>query len=236
MPQSRDPNSGQRLMNITDFPADIAIGDACLEDGRLLIEFEPEGYRSEYEVDWLYQNCYCINSSQDDRSESSKVLWHGASFDGSLPRQSYEAFGTQPGSMLTALRAVRDFGFVVLEGVPTEPGTILDVIGEFGHVRETNYGPLFEVRAKIDPNNLAYTNLGLGCHLDNPYRNPTPGLQLLHCLDSSVDGGETVLQDGFMAARVLREEHPRHFESPVPEPDPLPLSTTIPPICRPGCR
>ena len=213
MPQSRDPHSGQRLMNVTDFPADIAIRDARLADGRLGVEFAPDGHRSEYDVDWLYHNCYCLNSPQDERSEADKVLWHGASFDAGLPRQNYAAFRTQPDSKLTALRAVRDFGFVVLEGLPREPGTVLEAIREFGYVRETNYGALFEVRTKVDPNNLAYTNLGLGCHLDNPYRNPTPGLQLLHCLESSVDGGETVLQDGFMAARVLREEHPGHFET-----------------------
>jgi gamma-butyrobetaine dioxygenase len=85
------------------------------------------------------------------------------------------------------------------------------VIETFGFVRETNYGPLFEVRTRVDPNNLAYTNLGLGCHLDNPYRDPVPGLQLLHCLESSTEGGESILQDGFMAATILRQENPGHF-------------------------
>jgi len=45
------------------------------------------------------------------------------------------------------------------------------VIAEFGYVRETNYGPLFEVRTEVNPNNLAFTNLGLGCQLDNPFDN-----------------------------------------------------------------
>ena len=90
---------------------------------------------------------------------------------------------------------------------------MLKVIESFGYVRETNYGPLFEVRAKIDANNLAYTNLGLGCHLDNPYRDPVPGLQLLHCLASSAEGGESVLQDGFLAARILRDTHPEYFDT-----------------------
>jgi gamma-butyrobetaine dioxygenase len=212
MPESRNPQNGQRLINITDIPADTAIRDARVDGDALLVEFAPDGHRSSFPLDWLYRNCYCLNSPIDERSESDKILWRGDSFARGLPRQKYAAFCGQPRNKLSALRAVRDFGFVLLDAVPREPGAVLDVIREFGYVRETNYGPLFEVRAKVDPNNLAYTNLGLGCHLDNPYRDPVPGLQLLHCLESSVDGGETVLQDGFMAARVLREENPRHFE------------------------
>ena len=105
-----------------------------------------------------------------------------------------------------------ELGFVVLTDVPCQPGQILKVIEEFGFVRETNYGKLFEVRTEVDAINLAFTNLGLGCHLDNPYRDPVPGLQLLHCLDNSVDGGESILQDGFMAADILRRENTEHFE------------------------
>ena len=211
MPSSRNPDNGQRLLNITDIPLDIGIKQASLEADRLIIEFSPDGHRSEFSLDWLYQNCYCLNQPYDDRSEAGKILWHGLSFGQALPRYAYPAFCDQPRSKLAALQAVRDYGFVLLDAVPCESGQILKVIEEFGYVRETNYGPMFEVRTKIDPNNLAYTNLGLGCHLDNPYRDPVPGLQLLHCLESSTQGGESILQDGFMAAKVLRDENPDHF-------------------------
>lgn len=211
MPSSRNPDNGQRLLNITDIPPDIGIHKVSLDGERLIVEFSPDGHRSEFEFDWLLQNCYCLNRQYDDRSEAGKILWNGLAFGQSLPRYAYPAFCAQPRSKLAALQAVRDYGFVLLDAVPCESGQILQVIEEFGYVRETNYGPMFEVRTKIEPNNLAYTNLGLGCHLDNPYRDPVPGLQLLHCLDSSTEGGESILQDGFMAAKVLRDENPDHF-------------------------
>ena len=85
------------------------------------------------------------------------------------------------------------------------------MIGHFGFNRTTNYGELFEVRTEINPNNLAYSNLGLGCHTDNPYRDPVPTIQLLHCLSSSASGGDSILVDGFRAAEVLRAESPKHF-------------------------
>jgi gamma-butyrobetaine hydroxylase len=211
MPASRNPDNGQRLLNITDIPSDLRIDRINIEDGRLVIEYAPDGYRSEFDPDWLYRNCYCLNRQPDDRSALNKVLWAGDSFTQGLPRYSYNAFCEQPASKLATLKAVRDWGFVLLDQVPCESGQLLKVIDQFGYVRETNYGPFFEVRTQVDPNNLAFTNLGLGCHLDNPYRDPVPGLQLLHCMESSTAGGETILQDGFTAARVLCDEDPDHF-------------------------
>lgn len=212
MPASRNPDNGQRLLNITDIPEETAIEQVDLEDRRLIIQFAPDRHRSEFDLDWLYDNCYCLNRQSDDRSEVGKILWSGRSFAQGLPRYSYARFCEQPKSRLAALQVVKDYGFVLLDGLPCETGQVLKVIEQFGYVRETNYGPLFEVRTKIDPSNLAYTNLGLGCHLDNPYRDPVPGLQLLHCLESSAAGGETILQDGFMAAKILREEDSDHFK------------------------
>ena len=210
--ECRDPGNGQRLLNITQIPTDTRIKEAVLRDGRLLVDFEPDGHHSEFEAEWLQQHCRDLGRQHDDRSERAKLLWHGDSFADGLPRCNYPAFRDDSVHQRDALRAVRDYGFVLLDAVPCEPGEILRVIENFGYVRETNYGPLFEVRAKIDANNLAYTNLGLGCHLDNPYRDPVPGLQLLHCLASSTDGGESVLQDGFLAASILRDENTEHFE------------------------
>lgn len=88
---------------------------------------------------------------------------------------------------------------------------VLEVVKLFGYVRETNYGPLFDVKSVVNPNNLAYTGLALGAHTDNPYRDPTPTLQLLHCLSSSTDGGDNTLVDGFQVAERLRASDPAKF-------------------------
>ena len=101
------------------------------------------------------------------------------------------------------LGAVDELGFAILTGCGTEPGTVTRVAELFGYVRETNYGRLFDVKTVVNPTNLAYTGLGLGAHTDNPYRDPTPTLQLLHCLASSAEGGENTLVDAFRVAQDL---------------------------------
>ncbi|MFT5219912.1 MAG: gamma-butyrobetaine hydroxylase [Planctomycetota bacterium] len=211
MAESRDVISGQRLMNISDIPEEVEIDTVTRENDSLIIRYHPDQYCSRFSNDWIFQNCYCINSTYDDRSEKNKRLWQGDSFATGIPQCNFDDFSNRSEVKLSALQAVRDYGFVLLNAVEPSPAKVLDVIKEFGFVRQTNYGKLFDVRATVDASNLAFTNRGLGCHLDNPYRDPVPGLQLLHCLESSTEGGETILQDGFMAAAVLRAENPDHF-------------------------
>ena len=73
------------------------------------------------------------------------------------------------------LRTIRRYGFARLTDLPTTDGIPAEIAALFGYLRETNYGRIFDVRAKVDPNNLADTNLGLQAHTDNPYRDPAPG-------------------------------------------------------------
>jgi gamma-butyrobetaine dioxygenase len=89
---------------------------------------------------------------------------------------------------------------------------ISEVVKLFGYIRETNYGKLFDVKTVIRPSNLAYTGLGISAHTDNPYRNPTPTLQLLHCLSSDANGGDSVLADGFRIAEDFRRQYHAYFE------------------------
>lgn len=103
-------------------------------------------------------------------------------------------------------------GIAVVGGLSTSPGTVLEFAEEVGFVRNTNYGDLFDVRAVPDPINQAFTTRGLPLHTDNPYRDPVPTVQLLHCLRAAESGGASKFSDGFKAARQLRDEHPRHFE------------------------
>ena len=81
-----------------------------------------------------------------------------------------------------------------------------------GFVHETHYGRLFDVRVEPQAINLAYTSLGLPLHTDNPYHDPVPPVQILHCLRPAVSGGANRLSDGFAAAEQLRVEDPRAFE------------------------
>ena len=213
MPTSIDVDNGQRLSSVVNIPQETYIEKAYKDEkGNVCVRFQPENHLSVFLQSWLRKNCYDLNLHFDDRSEKQKHLWQKDSFKADLPFINYESMCNDENVKLDALRLVKDVGFFVLENVPTTEGQVLKVISELGYTRETNYGALFEVRTEVNPNNLAYTNMGLGSHTDNPYRDPVPTVQLLHCLESSTEGGDSVLVDGFKAATVLRQESKEDFD------------------------
>lgn len=213
MPTSINTNNGQRLFSVVDIPEETYIEKAYKDEkGNVCVLFQPENHLSVFSQNWLIKNCYDLNLHFDDRSERQKKLWQKDTFEAGLHFVDFESMCDDESGKLDMLRLIRDVGFVVLENVPTKEGQVLKVISELGYTRETNYGALFEVRTEVNPNNLAYTNMGLGSHTDNPYRDPVPTVQLLHCLESSIEGGDSVLVDGFKAATVLRQESKEDFD------------------------
>ncbi|MFB6893766.1 phosphonate degradation HD-domain oxygenase [Kitasatospora sp. NPDC056327] len=213
----RDPRNGQKLFRITDLPDDLAIAAGAELDGHLEVLWS-DGHRSRYPLPWLAGETG--EAGDDGRTEAGKRLWEAADFADGLPEARWEAYLADPAERAAVLTAVRRDGFAVLRGVPAEERQVLAVAGTFGHVRVTNYGELFDVRIEPDPNNLAFTSAAISPHTDNPYRDPVPTLQLLHCLENSATGGDSGLVDGFRAAALLRAEAPEHFavltRTPVP--------------------
>ena len=134
--------------------------------------------------------------------------WDGS--HGAVLRSDAIAHDTVDWAQATAEAVVRD-GIALVTGVPTEPGTVLTVARALGFVRETNYGDLFDVVARPDPANLADTAVGLPLHTDNPYRDPCPTVQLLHCLETAGTGGASRFSDGLAGAERLRSTEPALF-------------------------
>ncbi len=141
---------------------------------------------------------------------SAPTLWDAA--DASLlPVFDYDGYLHDDDILECALAALLRYGFVRLADATREPQEVETAIARFGYVRETNYGRVFDVRIKPQAVNLADTDKGLEPHTDNPYRNPVPGLQLLHALQAADSGGGSVLVDGFKAAAILKAENPAGF-------------------------
>ena len=99
-------------------------------------------------------------------------------------------------------------GYVVLRNTPAEVGTVERVANRLGYIVGQNFGWVFDVQAKPSPTDLAYTSMALPAHSDEPYRQPVPGIQMLHCIRNESPGGDSTLVDGLAAANTLLVEHP----------------------------
>ena len=110
-------------------------------------------------------------------------------------------------------------GFARLRGLPDDPDILLTLAKRIGAVRDTNFGPIWDVRADIemagsaDTNSTANTSLRLGPHTDLPTREVPPGFQFLHCFRNQVEGGESTMADGAAVVAALENEFPDHYEA-----------------------
>jgi len=166
---------------------------------------------------WLREQCYC--DAHRLSGHRATVLWQ-ADRNGELVWMDYDEVLGSRQARAQWLQALADYGIAFLRGVPCQDGQVLEVARLIGYVRETNYGKVFDVRSVANPNNLAYSDLRLGLHIDNPYRDPVPGLQIHHCVQASDEGDDSLFADGFALAKNLNVRGPEAFEilSRVPVP------------------
>ena len=210
-PADRDSRSGQRLVDIAELPEHPAIGAVSQSSGTaVLVTWRGEPKSSWYALEWLREHCYCEGHRQS--RQRAPALWLADQSAGLLWMEYADVLASKRAAA-TWLRAILEQGIAFLQGVPAADGKVLDIARLLGYVRETNYGRIFNVRPVTSPSNLAYSERGLGVHTDNPYREPVPGLQILHCLQADEGGGDSLFVDGFAVAAELRSKDSPAFDT-----------------------
>jgi gamma-butyrobetaine dioxygenase len=203
-PMSLDPHTQQRLFDPHRLSDDLTLVHVeRTGENRARLSFS-DGYSGEYELTRL--------ADELDRGEGlpPQVPWRA---DLALAAVSVDGRGLDTDEVrLTAVTRLLTHGLVIIRHLSTDPQCILRVAGRFGYVRETNFGRHFEVYSRPGSNDLAYRPVRLGAHTDNPYREPVPGVQLLHCLVNETTGGLSTLVDSLSVAEALREEDPQGLE------------------------
>jgi gamma-butyrobetaine dioxygenase len=218
-PGHRDPHSGQRLIDIADLPDEPRIRSAAVQNGRLHLEWEGSSESVWFDLSWLAAQ----RDRRPYRPEFDPRRWlEGAALEAAreFTRASLRDLQSDRPLRSGWLTRLLQDGIGFLSGVPAAEDALVEAMRLVGQVAETNYGLVFDVRSVARPENLAYSDLGLGLHTDNPYRDPVPGFQALHVLIASPDGGESLFADGFALAEHFRAIDPEAFallaRTPVP--------------------
>jgi len=218
-PEDRDPVSGQRLTDVADLPRAPIIRAAALAGTRVLVSWLGEDRTSAYEGAWLHSH----SPRRPTTVRHPVRTWlNGAALD---PRRDLAwldaaTLASDPTARGAWLGRLIADGIAFVSGVACVEGALLETVAPLGLVAQTNYGLAFDVRAVPRPENLAYSDLGLGLHTDNPYREPVPGFQALHALVTAPDGGDSLYADGYALAAHLKDLSPGAYEvltrTPVP--------------------
>ncbi|MGB8692310.1 MAG: TauD/TfdA family dioxygenase [Steroidobacteraceae bacterium] len=209
--EDRDPHSGQRLIDVAELPENPRIRVAAVHGAMLRIEWEAEARPAMFELQWL--QAHAANLPGQRPAITPRPWLEGARLDAARDFAWATYAAAQNNRTLRAhwLERLLQDGVALLSEVPPHAAGILQAAALVGRVAETNYGLVFDVRSVPQPENLAYTDLGLGLHTDNPYREPVPGFQVLHALHTTADGGDSLLGDGFAIAEHLRASSPDAF-------------------------
>lgn len=117
-PLCRAPVSGQRLLHITDIPADVAVAEVVPSPGTVSVLFHPDGHRAVFDRDWLDRyGGPARGGPPDPRTEDAKRLWSVADLAGEPPRGSWPRYLAEAGYRRTCQSAILREGLLVL--VPT---------------------------------------------------------------------------------------------------------------------
>ena len=203
---SMDLKTQQRLQDPSDFELDLKIAAVSQPAAGLFRVRFSDGHEASFTAADLLAEAALAPNSHDC---PDLQFWDGSLR--ALPRARWRPDPSEA-ERLAWLESFLTLGFVIFEGVPAQPGTVLKVGSMFGYTRKTNFGELFDVRSTAEATDLAYTSVALDPHTDNPYRAPVPGIQLLHCLVNETSGGLSTLVDGFAVADALRAKDPQAFK------------------------
>ena len=200
-----DIKTKQRLFDPTQIQENIKINDINLSKDFLEVTFN-DGASTKLSIQKLIEEF----SNNNFIKLIKKVEW-----DSSLINLNIFEFKenlSEKEEMYNALISFYKYGFVIFKNVPIKDNFLINFANSIGSVRRTNFGEFFNVKSKPNPNDLAYTSLPLAPHTDNPYRNPVPCIQILHCIENNVQGGLSTLVDGFTVTEKLKKDFPKYYK------------------------
>ena len=176
----------------------------------IVIEWPDDHGPSHFDASWLAEHSYRPDAVSARRPR--RVSWTTEDMAGRFRKHSYRSVVESDENLRAMLQDVWDYGFGALQGVPEVDGIVVDIARLFGFPRETNYGVMFELMGSPKAEDRGHDNAFLPSHVDNPYRDPIPTLQLLHFMRNSVSGGESTVVDGIRIAEEVRARDPEAFE------------------------
>ncbi|MGO2241431.1 MAG: gamma-butyrobetaine hydroxylase-like domain-containing protein [Halomonas sp.] len=152
----RHPQTRERLylpLEAIAEPPSIA-----LLDGHLHLNWQ-DGHASAFHCGWLYQRRPEASLSS---AVPSSMPWND---DFTPERISHSGLVTPQGEKVWLTAMLRD-GLALMTDGPLVEEEVCRLAERIGPLRATNFGVRFDVRSKPNPNNAAYTAVGLPLHID----------------------------------------------------------------------
>ena len=204
-PSCIDPQTRERVFDVASLPDLPRAAAAWIDNDTLFIDWQDEALISEIALDTLRQH------GHNDPAAIPRNLWQ-SDF---LPRITHvpqAAVLTDKAARAQLTRALIEDGIAIVTGMEPGEESLTRLVNSVGPITPSAGGLFFNVRVEIEPTNLAFTAGPLEMHTDLPGEEAAPGVQFLHCLENTVEGGLSLFLDGAAAAEALRAEDPAAFD------------------------
>jgi alpha-ketoglutarate-dependent taurine dioxygenase/DUF971 family protein len=210
-PECGDRSGGHRYLELGSIDPDISPDEVSVDASESLhIKWRGNGHVTRYSPAWLRAHCYANESIAERRPQP--VLWD-SSLNDKISEWDYHQVVTEESIRLQMFQRIADYGFAIINDVPVAEEQIEDLAAVFGFIRQTHYGRIFDLISTPQQRILAQTAHAIRPHNDELFRDPIPGLFMMHCLRASdCGGGATILVDGFKAAEDLRARNRELFD------------------------
>jgi gamma-butyrobetaine dioxygenase len=207
----RHPQALERTFMFLDHGRPRITSARITDDGVLEVQFVTDDVRhvAHYTRGWLRTHD-CSAEALAERRQQLR-LWD-AGINETLTSLDFSDYINTDAGLRAWIEAIQAHGIVLMRGLPAQPGQLAEVTRRIGPVRTTNFGEYYDVVSMPNPNASAYTSMGLELHTDLANWHSPPDVQLLFCIKSSVQGGESLFADGFRVAEDLRLKDPAAFE------------------------
>ena len=203
-----DSQTRERIFDVASLPDLPRASAARLEDDALVIEWQTESQISHIPLTLL--ETFVARGRTEDPADISPNLWY-ADQEPHFTRVPQQAVLSDPEARALLTRALIENGIAIVTDMAANDDSLPSLVDAIGPITPSAEGLFFDVRVEIEPTNLAFTAGPLEMHTDLPGEEAAPGVQFLHCMENSVEGGLSLFLDGAAVAEALREEDPEAF-------------------------
>lgn len=167
-----DPSTTQKLFETADIPDNIQ-GKISRKhpDGSVTVAWQNdipgyEDHQSTYTSDFITSSfAHPSRLSALHNREQEPVLWDQNIMATHSTPTDYKAFISSSAALYHALLNFQKFGVFFLCNVPSQPDAVTHISDRMGIIRNTIYGPIWDVKSHPLAKNVAYTSSHLGFHM-----------------------------------------------------------------------
>ncbi|KAI1772918.1 Clavaminate synthase-like protein [Hypoxylon cercidicola] len=212
-----DSDSGQKNFGTCDVPTELPMREiSTTGDGGLEVVWGKDFLTAGNHVS-RYSAATIQNRVQQSLQPNpirlpTLTLWDKPTFERDHLMIDFEEWMAGGQGFLSGLHRLHTHGLLFLRNVPQSEQSVVSIANQMGNLQETFYGRTWDVRSKPKAENVAYTSSFLGLHQDLLYLRDTPRIQLLHCIENTCEGGESMFSDGARAGHLIKIGSPNLFD------------------------